>query len=169
MNTTDRWIVEFRTELEKRQVPNHRIDDEVDTVREHIREAGDDADAAFGDPVAYAATLADPADDDAPGGFPILVLLAVIAFFILFTITGTGWVSGDTGMATWAILSGSALLISAAAMSISLFQRAVSAALRDNLTRQTNAQWRLASAVLLLLPWTFIGFAGLILSVTALR
>ena len=169
MNTTDRWIAQFRTELDKRQVPDERIRDEIDTVREHIREAGGDADTAFGDPVAYAATLAEPADDDTPGSFPVLVLLAVITFFILFTLTGVGWIDGDASRAPWAISSGSALLVSAAAMSITLFQRTVSAALRDSFTRQTDVQWRLASAVLLLLPWTFIGFAGLVLAIAALR
>lgn len=169
MNTTDRWMDESSAELNKRDVSEGRIRDEVDTVRAHLRDAGGDAESAFGDPVVYAAGLAAPAEGGTPDRSTVLVLFVAIASFIVFTLTAVRWVNGDASNAPWAIAGGGSLLFSVAALSISLSRRAVEAALRDTLTRKTAEQWRLSSALVLLLPWAFIGFSGIVIAVAALR
>lgn len=58
MSTTERWIALFSTELERRDISDDRIREEVATVRSHLHEGSEDPDATFGDPVAYAASLA---------------------------------------------------------------------------------------------------------------
>lgn len=168
MNTTDGWIDEFSAELSKRDVSESRIRDEVDAVRARVRDAGGDAESAFGDPVVYAAALAAPADEGTPDRSTVLVLFVAIASFIVFTLTSVRWVNGDVSNAPWAIVGGGFLLFSAAALSISLSRRAVETALRDTLTRKTAAQWRLSSALILLLPWAFIGFSGIVIAIAGL-
>lgn len=164
---TDQWIVRFTRELESRELSG-RIRDEVANVREHIRDAGGDADDAFGDPVAYAATLASPMDHDTPSRSAVLALFASIGFFILFSISAVAWVRGDLTNAPWAIARGAGLLISVAALSTSRTRRAVSEALRESLTQSSDTQWRVSSLVLLIVPWTFIGFAALVVAIAAL-
>lgn len=68
----------------------------------------------------------------------------------------------------WAIARGAGLLISVAALSTSLTRRAVSEALRESLTQSSDTQWRVSSLVLLIVPWTFIGFAALVVAIAAL-
>lgn len=168
MNATDQWITRFTAELEQRDVPETRIRDEVDTVRDHVRTSGADARASFGDPVAYAGTLADPADEDTPSQSTLLAVLVPAVLFIVFVLTGVRWVGGDTGSALWAVTSGAAFVVSLAVLSVALTRRAIAAALRDHLSASTDAQWRVASTLLPLIPWAFVGFAGLILATAAL-
>lgn len=167
MTTTERWIALFSTELERRDVPDERIREEVATVRAHVEEGSDDIDAAFGDPIVYAGVLAGASDDDTPSRGTVLSLFIAIALFIVFAISVVRWLDGDDGNAPWAILSGAGLLAAVAALSVSLTRRAVSTALRDALSRRTEAQWRLSATVLLLVPWTFIAFAALVVAVAA--
>lgn len=169
MTTRDRWIDDFSTELQRREVPDDRIQAEVETVLAHVHEAGGDAERSFGDPVAYAATLAPPASDDTPPQSTVLTLFAVIALFVVYAITVVRWVQGDPDSAVWAVVSGLGLLVAVAALSISLTRRALSAALRDGLNRTTDAQWRASSVLVLLVPWVVIAFAGLVPAVAALR
>lgn len=169
MNTNERWIALFSTELERRDVSDGRIRDEVDTVRVHLRDGDDDAQDAFGDPVAYAATLASPRSDDVPSRTLVLALFASIAMFIVFVIASVRWIDGDASASPWSIVGGVGLIIAVVTLSVSLTRRAVAAALRDVLDQRSDAQWSRASTLLLLVPWTFIGFAGLVLALAALR
>jgi len=168
MDTTDRWIDEFGTELDRRHMAPDRIEEAVDTVRQHVREAGGDAGTAFGDPVVYAAAIADP-DDGSPAGAPALIVLALIATFVLVALSGSAWIGGSADMAPAAIASGAGLLVAAAALSVSLSRQAVAEALRERLSRDADRRWRVASSVLLLMPWTIVGFAALVLVISALR
>lgn len=169
MNTNERWIALFSTELERRDVSDERIRDEVDTVRVHLRDGDDDAQDAFGDPLAYAATLADPGSDDVPSRTIILSLFPAIAMFIVFVIASVRWIDGDASASPWSIVGGAGLIVAVVTLSVSLARRAIAAALRDVLDQRSDAQWSRASTLLLLVPWTFVGFAGLILTLAALR
>ena len=169
MTTNERWISLFSTELERRDVPDERIREEVETVRVHLRDGDDDAaEDAFGDPVAYAATLASPGSEDLPSRTTILSLFAAIATFIVFVIASVRWIDGDASASPWSIVGGVGLLIALVTLSVSLTRRAIAAALRDELDLHTEAHWARASTLLLLLPWTFVGFAGLIPALAAL-
>lgn len=168
MNTTERWIAHFSAELERRDVSDDRIRDEVDTVRHHLRDGGDDPFQAFGDPLAYAATLADPVEDPTPSSGTVIALFGAIAAFIVLVVGSVRWIDGDEGSAAWAIAGGVAFITALAALSIALTRRAIAAALRDRLDRTTDSQWSLSATLLLLAPWTFVGFAGLVLALAAI-
>jgi|GEM_PF-6609798 len=167
MTTSDQWIDRFRTELEERDVPRDRVTDEVNTIVSHLSEAGVDADTAFGDPISYAATLAEPSDDGTPTPQSSMTLLAIIALFVVFAISGVRWADGDLASAPWATASGAALLVAVATLSVMFSRRAAASALRDHLSLRTEAQWRTSSTLLLLVPWSIIGFAALIVTVAA--
>lgn len=168
MNSTEDWIALFSTELERRDISDDRIREEVDTVRSHLHEGSEGPDAAFGDPVAYAASLAIDADDDTPPRSVVLALFSAIAFFIVFVISAVRWIDGDSSTSIWAIVGGLALLASVAALSVSLTRRAIESALRDSLNQRSAASWKMSATLVLLFPWFFIGFAGLILAIAAL-
>lgn len=168
MSTTERWVALFSTELERRDISDDRIREEVDVVRSHLHEGSEDPDATFGDPVAYAASLAATADEDTPTQSTLLALFSAIAFFIVFVLSTIRWIEGDLAASPWSIVSGLALLASVAALSVSLTRRAIEAALRDDLNQRNAVGWKLSSTLLLLLPWTFFGFAGLVVAVAAL-
>lgn len=168
MSTTERWIALFSTELERRDISDDRIREEVDTVRSHLHDGSEDPDATFGDPVAYAASLAAAADEDTPSRSTVLALFSAIAFFIVFVISTVRWVDGDPSASPWSIVGGLALLLSVTALSVSLTRRAIESALRDNLNQRSAARWKLSSTLLLLLPWMFIGFASLIVAIASL-
>lgn len=168
MSSTERWITLFSTELERRDLSDDRIREEVSTVRSHLREDHEDPDVAFGDPVAYAARLAAASDDATPSRSTLLALFAAIAFFIVFVLSTVQWIEGDPSASPWSIVGGIALLVSVATLSASLSRRAIESALRDSLTQESAASWKLSSTLLLLVPWTFIGFAGIVLAIAAL-
>lgn len=169
MNTSDRWIERFRAELEDRELPPDRIDDEVKTVVSHLSDADVDADSAFGDPMSYAASLAEPSYGSTPSPQTTMTIFAIIALFVVFTISGVRWVDGDAGSASWAAGTGAALLVAVAALSVTLSRRAVASALRDRLSLRSESEWRITSTLLLLVPWVIIGFAALVISIAAIN
>lgn len=168
MTTTERWITEFSAELERRGVEPTRIKRESAAVREHVHESRHAAVDCFGDPVAYAASIAPPADDDTPSATILIALFASIALFIVFSLAAVRWVDGDASAAAWAIPAGAGLLAAVASLSVSISRRAVATALRDAVDGATDRAWRAGSILLFTLPWAFIAFAAAVTVLAAL-
>ena len=169
MTADERWVVDFSAELERREVSPERIRVEIDSVKDFIEESNGSAEDTFGDPGSYAANLAPDSTSGTPGGSTVLALLATIATFIVFTISSVRWITGgDSGTALWSVVGGFAFIASNATLSILLARNVVASALRDDFTKTADVLFRSASTLVLLVPWLFIVFAGVIVSITAL-
>lgn len=157
--TTTTWMEQFRAELDKRGLPNGRIDDEVRRVREFLTDSGEGPEASFGDPIVYASQLAGPDDEPETSGAMSLTILAIIALFTVFGIAATRWIDGQAEAAPWAFGSGAALLVAVAALSVGLVRRANATALRSGLSSETAGRWSVGSTMLLVIPWAIVALA----------
>lgn len=80
------------------------------------------------------------------------------------------WIGhGNAGTMLWAVVSGFAFVITTAVLSVLLARGVVAAAFRDQFTEKADVQLRTAGTVMLMTPWLFVVFAGVVISVAAFR
>lgn len=92
----DSWREGFVLELRSRDVSGARIGDALAEVDSHCAETGQDPEAGFGDPVTYAAALAEslPADDRIAAVAPAALVASGLAIFlgVVLLLAGLGGV-----------------------------------------------------------------------------
>lgn len=170
MTADERWKDRFAAELERRDISTERIREEIDAVEDFIQESDASAEDMFGDPGQYAAKLAPDSESGTPSSATGLTLLATMALFTVFTLSALQWINGgDTDTALWAVASGFAFLTTTAMLSVLLARSVVASALRDQFTQKSDVQLRAAATLMLLMPWLFVVFAGIVISAVALR
>ena len=170
MTADERWKDRFAAELERRDISTERIREEIDAVEDFIQESDASAEDMFGDPGQYAAKLAPDSGSGTPSSATVLTLLATMALFTVFTLSALQWINGgDTDTALWAVASGFAFLTTTATLSVLLARSVVASALRDQFTQKSDVQLRAAATLMLLMPWLFVVFAGIVISAVALR
>lgn len=106
----DSWREGFVLELRSRDVSGARIGDALAEVDSHCAETGQDPEAGFGDPVTYAAALAEslPADDRIAAVAPAALVASGLAIFCggVLLLSGLGGVleGKDTGFSFGALV-----------------------------------------------------------------
>jgi len=125
------WAEEFVLEARLRDVPGNRIGDALGEVNAHCRDAGESAAEAFGDPIAYARTVA---AQSTPVTVPWLstfgpTLVQVVG--VVLTLSGVGtWVTGRPLVVTWGMAGAIVLLCAGVAGLGMLLGRALGAIVR---------------------------------------
>lgn len=100
------WSEELVLEARLRDVPGDRIGDALAEIDAHCRDSGEPAHVAFGDPAAYARTLAETFPTPRPRWWPHLAPLAVEIVGMTTVITAVGEIArgGDVTL-TWGLVA----------------------------------------------------------------
>ncbi|QZN85520.1 hypothetical protein [Cellulomonas sp. C5510] len=100
------WVDAFVLEARLRDVPGERIGDALAEIDAHCRDSGEPAHVAFGDPAAYARTVAETFPTPRPRWWPHLAPLAVELAGMTTVITAVGEIArgGDVTL-TWGHLA----------------------------------------------------------------
>lgn len=100
------WVDAFVLEARLRDVPGRRIGDALAEIDAHCRDSGEPADVAFGDPLAYARTVAETFPAPRPRWWPHLVPLAVEITGMVTVITAVGEIArGRDVTLTWGLVA----------------------------------------------------------------
>lgn len=111
------WAETFVIELRLRDAPGRVIGDALAEVESHCAESGETAAEAFGEPVAYARSLAlaaEPAPDPLPMGGALRWALQAVGLLVT-TVGTTAWQAGDpleltTGLVALTVVVGASIL-----------------------------------------------------------
>lgn len=101
-----RWAEDFVVEQRLLGVPGGRIGDALVTVESHVRESGEHAQEAFGDPRAYAQALAGADGSPMLGSTTVVSLVLGLAGMLVTLLAVPAWLGG-TGVA----VSGGVLVV----------------------------------------------------------
>ena len=109
------WVRSFVTEQNLRGVPPQRIGDQLVTVESHVRESGESAEEAFGDPAEYARAL--PAGGEWKLGRRTVLELALgLAGMLLVLAAFNAWLAGERIPVT----TGSLVMLGILAVSVAI-------------------------------------------------
>ncbi len=104
------WETGFVTELRMLDVDGRRIGDALEEVRAHCAESGEAPAAAFGDPAAYARSLALPAEPARLGSTVVLALVGLAGMQLTLT-SLMAWLAAEPYALTTGLLVAAALVV----------------------------------------------------------